>query len=128
MNELGYQTSVDEMQERFAGIAAHPDYKTIVAVLNNEVVGMAGLVRGIYYEKNGAYLRVVALVVKSSRRDQGIGKLLLDAAEKWAIGQGLNTVLINCGTREERKASHAFYEKMGYTVKSLGFIKKMESQ
>lgn len=127
MNELGYQTSVDQMQERFKGIAAHPDYKTIVAVLDGEVVGMGGLAKGIYYEKNGSYLRIVAFVVKSTHRSQGVGKLLLDAAEKWAVEQGLNTVLINCGNREERKPSHAFYEKMGYTVKSLGFIKKMES-
>jgi GNAT superfamily N-acetyltransferase len=127
MTELGYQTSVDQMHLRFNRIAAHSDYKTIVAVLNDEVVGMAGLAKGIYYEKNGSYLRIVALVVKSAHRGQGVGKFLLDAVEKWAIEQGLNTVLVNCGNREERKASHAFYEKMGYTVKSLGFIKQMAS-
>jgi len=55
----------------------------------------------------------------------GIGRQLIAAAENWAVEQGLNTVIINSGNREERLASHAFYGEMGYSVKSLGFVKKL---
>lgn len=60
MNELGYPTSVNEMRLRFKNISINPDYKTIVALLNEEIVGMAGLAKGVFYEKNGSYLRILA--------------------------------------------------------------------
>ena len=125
MNDLGYPTNVNEMQTRFQNISVHPDYKTIVAVLNDEIVGMAGLAKGIYYEKNGLYMRILAFVVKQSSRKLGIGKILVTASESWAIEQGLNTVVINSGNRDERQAAHAFYQKMGYAVKSSGFVKEL---
>jgi GNAT superfamily N-acetyltransferase len=125
MADLGYPTSFTDMQARFKSIAAHTDYKTIVAVLNNEVVGMAGLSKGIYYEMNGTYMRILAFVVKQGYRNMGIGRQLITAAENWAVEQGLNTVIINSGNRDERLVSHAFYGEMGYAIKSLGFVKKL---
>jgi N-acetylglutamate synthase-like GNAT family acetyltransferase len=125
MNDLGYPTNTGEMETRFNKINSHPDYKTIVAELNNEVVGMAGLCKGIYYEMDGLYMRILAFVVKESCRKMGIGKKLILAAENWAVEQGLKTILINSGNRVERQASHLFYEQMGYEVKSSGFVKKL---
>jgi GNAT superfamily N-acetyltransferase len=125
MTDLGYPATVAEMQERFKNIAAHPDYKTIIAVIDDEIVGMAGLLKGIYYEMNGMYLRILAFVVKQNARKLGIGKILISAAEDWAIEQNLNSVLINSGNRDERLAAHAFYKKMGYAIKSSGFVKKL---
>ncbi|SEW35896.1 N-acetylglutamate synthase, GNAT family [Chitinophaga sp. YR573] len=127
MNDLGYPTTISEMQERFSGIIEHPDYRTILAVLDNEIVGMAGLHKGHFYERNGMYLRVLAFVVKQNNRNKGIGKILMKAAEDWAIEQCLNCVIINSGNRENRKDAHAFYQKMGYTIKSSGFIKELNN-
>lgn len=126
INELGYPTTLEEMRDRFSKIADHPDYRTIVAVLNNEVVGMAGLAKGIFYEKNGYYLRILALVVKQNSRGKGVGKVLLTAAENWAKKQGLTSVLVNCGNRREREQAHRFYHAMGYVVKSAGFVKHLQ--
>jgi len=125
VTDLGYPTSVAEMQARFNAVADHPDYRTILAVVNNRVVGMAGLMKGFWYEKNGRYLRILAFVVKQGTRNLGIGKVLLKAAEDWAQEQGLNSVIINSGNRDERAGAHAFYQKMGYAIKSSGFIKQV---
>ena len=125
MNELGYFTTLEEMRGRFSKISAHPDYKTIVAISNDEVVGMVGLAKGLFYEKIGGYLRVLALVVKQSSRGMGTGKALLTAAENWAKEQGLMTVLINCGNRHEREHAQKFYHEMGYDIKSSGFVKQL---
>ena len=125
MTDLGYPASVAEMQTRFKNIFAHPDYRTIIAVIGNEIVGMSGLCKGLYYEKNGLYLRILVFVVKKNQRELGIGRILIKASEDWATKQGLNTVLINSGNRNERKAAHAFYQKMGYAVKSSGFVKEL---
>jgi len=125
MTDLGYPATLAEMQVRFKNIFAHPDYRTIIAVIGDEIVGMAGLCKGVYYEKNGFYLRILAFVVKQTRRGLGIGRLLIKASEDWAVDQDVNTVLINSGNRDERKAAHAFYQKMGYAVKSSGFVKEL---
>jgi GNAT superfamily N-acetyltransferase len=125
MNELDYPTTAAEMHTRFTSIKDHPDYKTLVITVDNEIVGMAGLHNGIYYEKNGRYLRVVAFVVKQTARKMGIGKLLLTACEHWGISKGLTTSVLTSANRDGRKAAHAFYQKMGYEIKSSGFIKQL---
>jgi N-acetylglutamate synthase-like GNAT family acetyltransferase len=125
ISELGYVTSVQEMKARFDLISNHADYKTIVAIIDGEIVGMAGLCKGLFYEMNGMYMRVLALIVKQDNRKQSIGKLLMAASESWAIEQGLQSVFINCGNRAERKDAHIFYEAIGYTVKSSGYIKNL---
>jgi GNAT superfamily N-acetyltransferase len=125
MTDLGYPATLDEFRVRFENIAAHPDYRTIVVVLNDEIVGMAGLSKNIFYEMNGNYMRILAFVVKQSARKLGIGKILIEASEEWAREQGLHTVVISSGNRAERDAAHAFYQKMGYAIKSSGFVKKL---
>jgi GNAT superfamily N-acetyltransferase len=125
MNELGYATTSEEMLHRFSRISTHHDYKTVVALADGEVVGMVGLAKGLFYEKNGGYLRVLSLIVKQSSRGMGIGKVLLTAAEDWAKEQGLATLLINCGNRDEREHAQRFYHEMGYVIKSSGFVKQL---
>src|ERR1700744_4102695 len=83
ISELGYVTSVQEMKVRFDMISNHSDYKTIVAIVDGEIVGMAGLCKGLFYEMNGMYMRILALVVKQKNRKQNIGKLLMAASESW---------------------------------------------
>ena len=123
MTDMSYSTSLADMQTRMEAIFAHPDYRTILAVYNDEVVGLAGLQKGLYYEKNGNYLRVLAFVVKETARNLGVGKVLVKAWEDYAAEQELRTVLINSGNRDDRKVAHVFYHKMGYEIKSSGFVK-----
>jgi GNAT superfamily N-acetyltransferase len=125
MTDLGYPTTLEEFKVRFENISAHADYRTIVAVADGEIVGMAGLSKNIFYEMNGNYMRILAFVVKQSSRKLGIGKILIEAAENWAREQGLHTVVISSGNRAERDAAHLFYQKMGYAIKSSGFVKKL---
>lgn len=125
MNELGYITSIHEMNVRFQNILNQKDYKTFVATVDKEIVGMVGLTRNYAYEKNGFYVRVLALVTSHKVRQNGIGKKLMETAENWAREIGADTILLNCGNREERAIAHIFYQKLGYQIKSTGFIKKL---
>jgi GNAT superfamily N-acetyltransferase len=125
MDDLGYPTSQSDMEVRLKNIFAHPDYRTIVAVFNEEIVGFSGLMRGFSFERGGKYVRIIAFVVKKSIRNKGIGKQLIKASEDWAIQQGADNIVISSGNREERNAAHAFYQKMGYAIKSSGFFKQL---
>ena len=110
---------------RYSSISSHPDYKTFVACSGRIVTGMAGAMQSFFYEQNGIYVRVLALVTVPSFRYQGIGNALLEVVEKWASGIGAKSVLLNCGNREERQAAHDFYQKRGYVIKSSGYLKRL---
>lgn len=120
MDELGYPTSVDEMQKRFENISGHPDYETFVALVGDDIVGMVGLSKNLPYEKNGCCVCVLALVVNH------IGYALMEAAEAWAKQAGAYAMLLNSRRIEERKQAHLFYQKIGFEPLSVGFVKKIK--
>ena len=126
INELGYDTTKDEMKIRFENIQNHKDYKTFVLTIDTQVSGMIGLTKNYFYEQNGIYIRVLALVTSNEFRQNGIGRKLMEAAENWAKEIGADTVLLNCGNREERAIAQLFYKKIGYQIKSSGFVKKLK--
>ena len=52
MNELGYDTTIDEMKIRFDNIQNHKDYKTFIASIDKLIIGMVGLSKNYFYEQN----------------------------------------------------------------------------
>ena len=125
VTQLGYPSSFETMKIRFGLIQQHPDYQTILAEYNGKVVGMIGLSKSYYYEMDGFYVRILALIVDSNYRNQGIGKKLIDDAEKWARTIGASGISLNTGNRPERLATHRFYKNRGYNEKSIGFVKSL---
>ena len=125
MEELGYPTTLEELTRRFEVLEKHVDYQTIVAVKDNQVIGFAGSCKALTFEFTGFYVRILAFVVSSKQRKQGVGTMLLKACEEWAIQQGAGVITLNSGNREERQIAHAFYTGNGYVGKSTGFSKKI---
>jgi len=125
MIELGYATTVIEMTERLKQILQDTNYRTLVAINKNEVIGMIGLIKNFFWERNGCYVKVQALVVKQSFRKKGVGKLLIESAEDWAKEIGATLIALNCGIKEERNDAHKFYPKVGFQHKSFGYNKEI---
>ncbi|MBS1502293.1 MAG: GNAT family N-acetyltransferase [Bacteroidetes bacterium] len=125
MTELGYPVTREQMASRFQAIDRHTDYRTLVAEYNGKVAGMAGLVKGIYYEHDGIYVRVVAFIVNSAYRKKGIGLTLLKACEMWAANLGAAALLLSSGNRDERADAFRFYQSHGFVITSSGFVKKL---
>jgi GNAT superfamily N-acetyltransferase len=121
MTELGYPTSAGQMEARLQHLLGHPDYHTIVAEADGRVVGLVGLGQGWYYEKDGSYARVLALIVEAARRGTGVGGALLRAGEAWAAQRGVGAVVLNSG--EHRRDAHRFYQRMGYEGTGVRFVK-----
>ena len=122
MAELGYETTVSEMRNRLLELTNNPDYHTIVAELDNEVVGLLGLHIGLAYEFSGCYGRIVCLVVNKQYRKNGIGKKLIDRAKEIISDRNGNTLVLNSGNRKDREAAHKFYLDNGFSAKSTGFV------
>jgi GNAT superfamily N-acetyltransferase len=125
ITQLGYPCTTEEVQIRFDNVKQSPDYRTLVITDGDAVIGMAGLVKGFWYEKNGTYIRILAFVVNEQYRGRGVGKQLIKAVEDWAAELGCNSVILSSGNRDERIGAHHFYKGLGYEIKSSGFIKQL---
>ena len=122
MSELGYETTESEVTNRLSKLNSNPDYHTLVAEIENQVVGLLGLHIGLSYEFSGCYGRVVCLVVNQNYRKNGIGKQFIVREKEIVIEHGGSVITLNSGNRAEREDAHSFYLKNGFTAKSTGFV------
>lgn len=124
--ELGYDTTIEQMTKRMETILQLDNYWTFVAVLDKNIVGYIGLNKNYFWEQDGHFIRIQALVVNKEHRRLGIGQKLIDSAEKLARQINAKLMVLNCGNRDERQSAHQFYPKMGFEPKSTGYIKRLE--
>lgn len=125
MGDLGYPVSKGLMEKRLNNIGAHPDYYSLVACLEDKVIGMAGFHTGLLYNTDGIHIRVIALVTDKNYRGMGAGKKLMQAVENFAEQLGAAGIVLNSGNRTEREDAHQFYISLGYQAKSTGFVKTL---
>lgn len=125
-NALGYPTTIEQMSARMGTICRLDHYHTLVAVSGHKIVGYAGLIKNYFWEQDGTYVRIQALVVDKEYRRSGIGKKLLAAAEKYAADNGASMLFLSCGNREERRSAHLFYPAMGFEARSTGYVKRLD--
>jgi GNAT superfamily N-acetyltransferase len=125
MSDLGYPTSIERMQHRMEQIESVPSYGTFVAVVDNQVVGMAGVRQSYTYEEDGFATQISTIVVKEQFQGQGVGKALVRFVEEWAMARNSNCVYLTSGIKPERKKAHRFYEAMGLSVTGYRFVKRL---
>ncbi|RXJ04509.1 GNAT family N-acetyltransferase [Anaerobacillus alkaliphilus] len=125
MGDLGYPTESSEMENRMYTIFSKNDYKTYVYEEDGNLHGMIGMILCHRFEKSESYIRIIAFVVKSEFRGNGIGSKLLNAAENWAKQKGANMMTLNSGNRSERKESHQYYLRKGFEGSATGFYKQI---
>lgn len=65
-----------------------------------------------FFEREGAWGRITALVVSDRARGRGVGSLLVAAAESFATGHGCVRMEVTSG--DHRSAAHLFYQRRGY--------------
>jgi GNAT superfamily N-acetyltransferase len=123
MTDLGYPSSVEDMGRRFEGIAADPSYATLVAEREGVVLGTIGLHLEHFYEHDFPCARIMAFVVASEYRGQGVGWALISAAEDWARQRGATDVMLT--THKRRTGAHRFYRKMGNEATGYRFYKSL---
>jgi GNAT superfamily N-acetyltransferase len=127
VSDLGYPASEEEIKQRFENIFSRKEFRTLLAITEGgQTAGMIGMTENYGYEHNAKYVRVLALVVGKNFRNRGIGRLLMTEAEKWATQLDAYMIVLTSGMRDERKAAYAFYQRIGYEIKSSGFVKKLK--
>ncbi|MGB8653191.1 MAG: GNAT family N-acetyltransferase [Candidatus Acidiferrales bacterium] len=119
--ELGYASSAADIAARLAGMNESEDHAVFVAeTASGEIAGWVGVFVSRAVETD-ARVEISGLVVGAEVRSQGMGALLLERAEEWALERGCRSIGLRSNVLRER--AHAFYLRNGYehvkTQKSL---------
>jgi ribosomal protein S18 acetylase RimI-like enzyme len=111
--ELGYpDNEPDTVRRRLTEWAAESDSAVLVAEDDGQVRGLVAVTTIRYLEREGRLGRIVTLVVADAARNQGVGRALVDGAEKIALRNGC--VAMEVSSARSRLAAHAFYRGLGY--------------
>lgn len=109
---LDHPTTPEQVATRFSAASEQSNYALIVAELpSGKLAGFMELVveRLIDAEPR---VDVAGLVVSEALQGRGIGRILMEHAERWATERGCRIVHLRSNLK--RAGAHAFYERLGY--------------
>src|SRR6266542_4830513 len=108
----GHSISDSDMENRFDVVEFSQIDSLYVYEQDNKVIGLLGFRIRENIEENSRFGEISVLVVDSNYRKQGIGKQLIDFADKLANNNNcIGTWLVSGFGREEQ--AHPFYKSQG---------------
>ena len=122
LTELGYPATAAEIPGRLAAVLDAPG-RTFVAEDGGEVLGVGSVTRLSLLHRAEPAALLSALVVRPDHRGQGVGRLLVQAAERHAADWGCRTLELT--SRDERLAAHRFYRGLGFESGSRKFVRQV---
>jgi len=93
-------------------------YELLGAFRGGALVGVLGM-RPVETLARGLHLHVDDLVVRDKERGTGVGRVLLDFAERDAARRGLGAVFL-----DSRREAIGFYERLGYEAHTAPLMRK----
>jgi GNAT superfamily N-acetyltransferase len=109
--ELGYPVSAQDIRDRLEALLPHPDHHLSVVEQGDALFGWIAAEHRRTLE-SGERIEIVGLIVDARSRGQGVGRLLVTDAERWARESGFASISVRSNIA--RDASHPFYESLGY--------------
>ena len=120
--ELGHEITEKQVRKNLAALKKSGE-TPLVATLDKKLVGMCGISRRVVIHRPAPLGRITALIVSKEAQGEGLGRMLVGAAEDWMRKKGCQ--LVEVTSNDRRAAAHAFYRHMGYERSSIRFFKKL---
>jgi GNAT superfamily N-acetyltransferase len=124
LTQLGYPASVADGERRLERLLASEADVQLAAVIDDEVVGLAGLQVGLAVEYDAPVGKLSELVVEERHRSRGVGRALIAAVEQEARRRGCCLLYLTTAIR--RQDAHAFYESVGFEETGKRFVKILD--
>jgi GNAT superfamily N-acetyltransferase len=111
--ELGYpDNDAAAVRARLATWADGGHGRVLVADDDGRVAGVVAVAVLPYFERDGCWARIVAIVVGEQWRGMGVGRLLIEAAEEAARERGCRAMEVT--TARYRVRAREFYRTLGF--------------
>lgn len=125
VEQLGYHSTVSEIEERIARLGAAPNDLLLVAESAGVgVVGVLALNYRLSLHRQRDIATITSLVVDERRRGAGVGARLVRAAEREARERGCGQVQVD--THNRRDDAHRFYERIGFEHTGRRYVRKVD--
>jgi GNAT superfamily N-acetyltransferase len=128
LHQLGYpQNDCAAVASRIRTWDDDPSSAAYVADADGNVLGLVAVHVCPFFERDGSWGRLAALVVSEQARGQGIGGHLVAAAQAFAVSHGC--VRMEVTSADRRHDAHEFYRRRGYvdqTGKSSRFLRDLD--
>jgi len=121
----GRAVSPDIMLDRLQFVEESSVDSLYVCEEDGEIIGLLGFRIRENLEASGSFGEISAIVVNPESRYHGIGRFMMDFAEKLAEGFGCQGLWLVSGFGAEAE-SHEFYKKLGFEVTGYRFVKMFE--
>ena len=118
---LGYDVSFEDLKARILQMQEDKNYIIFTAVDDEKIIGFIGLQICLAFEITGKAMRIIALAVARDFQGQGVGKALIQEAEKYANDNNVSIISVNSGIK--RTEAHLFYEKQSFYNNGYSFCK-----
>ena len=119
LSQLGYDLNLQEMKRRYEAIKQKQDHAIFVGEQDGQVVALLHLYERPAFDKPPEVI-VQALVVDQNCRGTGVGKAMMNIAERWALDRGFSSVALTSSV--SRSDAHSFYNRIGYKVEATSHL------
>ena len=121
MHELGYFPEKSAIIENITEYDRSPEYEVFVAEDEDKIVGCISLHVMKLFHMKGNVGRITSIVVPRESRRNGIGKDLINVADRYFRSMGC--VKAEVTSADHRKNAHKFYQSVGFVLDERRFIK-----
>lgn len=112
LSELGYPQSEAVVATRLTGWLGAEQAAVFGWADDADLLGVIAVHVVPFFERDGGWARIVALVVSDRARRRGAGAALVAAAEEFALARGCTMMEVT--SSRQRDGAHAFYRRLGY--------------
>ena len=126
LGELGYTVSIQQATKRVAELSKTGVDPIFLAVEDGQALGLLALHLCRMLQYASPIVRVTALVVDAQARRRGMGKLLMEHAER--MGSAAGCEFVELTSAMDRAEAHALYRSIGYEPSSIRFRKPLVRQ